>query len=327
MSLLDVSGICIQEETGFVLEDINFSLQEFQKIAIAGETGSGKSTLLKIIAGLIQPQAGEVLLDQQKVIGPQDKLVPGHPEIAYLSQQFELPQFLRVEQILRYANTLSDEDAKTLYEVCHINHLLKRRTDELSGGERQRIALARLLSTWPRLLLLDEPYSNLDTVHKNILKSIVRDIGEKLDITCMLISHDPLDTLSWADEIIVMKEGRILQKGTPKQIYKQPLNEYIAGLFGQYNLFDASEAGKLASLPGIELNGKKLLIRPESITIASDKNKAVSGVVKKITFYGSFYEIALILEEKNITVKTLECNFNEGDTVYVSLSPDDVWYL
>src|SRR5690606_10088497 len=100
-------------------------------------------------------------------------------------------------------NVLSDESAQIVFEVCRISHLLGRKTDQLSGGERQRIAIARLLVSAPDLLLLDEPYSNLDVAYKRILQDVIRDIGRKLKISCILVSHDPADTLSWASKILV----------------------------------------------------------------------------------------------------------------------------
>jgi iron(III) transport system ATP-binding protein len=156
---------------------ISFTQQKARKLAIAGETGSGKSTLLKMIAGLAQPAEGEIRFRGERVLGPQERLVPGQPGIAYLSQHFELWNNYRVEEILSYANDLSVEAAAALYAICRIDHLLARRTDQLSGGERQRIALARLLVRPPRLLLLDEPFSNLDHIHKSLLKTVIRDIG------------------------------------------------------------------------------------------------------------------------------------------------------
>ena len=327
MAFLDVSGISVIEEGTVILEDINVSVLEHQKIAIAGETGSGKSTLLQTIAGLVQPAIGQVLYQGKKVIGPHDKLVPGHQDIAYLSQQFELPRSLRVEQVLRYANTLSEEEAETLYDVCRISHLLQRRTDHLSGGERQRIALARLLTSSPRLLLLDEPYSNLDMGHKAILKSVVRDIGEELNITCTLISHDPLDTLSWADEILVMKDGQVLQQGTPVQIYQQPANAYIAGLFGNYNLLGPAEAKALSKLPGIVCNGKSMLLRPEHIRLVADESQGIAGKVRQVNFFGSYSEMEVLLPEATIKVKASESKAAKGDTVYIAVAPEDVWYI
>jgi len=327
MSFLTVTGINKQVEGNFVLKNISFTQQKLQKIAIAGETGSGKSTLLKIIAGLIQPGSGEVLFEQQKVLGPEEKLIPGHPRIGYLSQHFELRNNYRVDEVLMMANKIPDEEADTIYEVCRITHLLKRKTDQLSGGEKQRIATARLLISRPRLLLLDEPYSNLDMHHKNILKSVIHDIAERLNISCIMISHDPLDTLSWADEIFVMKDGQIIQKGTPEQVYQKPVNEYTGGLFGPYNLIDPVGDKAFAALEGTKLNGKKLFIRPENFKIVPKGNQGLQGIVDQVIYFGSYYEIKVQVSETSLTVKTTENNMSKGDTVYVSPDSSRIWYV
>jgi len=319
MTLLKVSAVCKQADDGFILNNISFSQRKLQKIAIAGETGSGKTTLLRIIAGLVQPDSGEVWFGNEKVKGPLDEVVPGHPDICYLSQDFELPNFLRVEQVLEYANTRSEEEAGILFEVCRITHLLNRKTDQLSGGERQRIAMARLLISYPKLLLLDEPFSNLDRVHKNILKSIIQDIGKRLRISVILISHDPEDILSWADKILVMKEGQLVQKGSPEKIYRQPVNEYTAGLFGNYNVIDPTNT-LFPNLVQPTKNKKRMFVRPENIKIVFNRNKGIMGKVIDVNFCGCFYEIEVECSENAITVKTESGNFTKGDTVYVSFS-------
>ena len=246
------------------LENIKFTLQKNQRLAIAGETGSGKSTLLRIIAGLAAPinapeppkpaattapeppkpaaanapaaKQGAVFFEGEKVTPPQERLIPGQPGIAYLSQHFELWHNYRVAEVLDYINDLEPADAQNLYHLCHIDHLLNRRTDQLSGGERQRIALARLLVHPPRLLLLDEPFSNLDMIHKRTLKAVLQKVTKAYGITTILVSHDPYDTLTWADKIIVLRDSHIVQQGPPRQVYEHPANEYVAGLLGDYTL-------------------------------------------------------------------------------------------
>lgn len=327
MNFLQVSGISKQADKGFTLNDISFRQQKLQKTAIAGETGSGKSTLLKVIAGLAQADSGSVLFEGKRVKGPEEKLVAGHPGIAYLTQHYELAGFLRVEQVLKYANKLSEKEAESMYEVCRISHLLKRKTDQLSGGEKQRIAIARLLLSSPKLLLLDEPFSSLDMVHKSILKSVIHDIGEKLKITCMLISHDPLDTLSWADEILVMKDGQLLQHGTPEQIYRQPVNRYVAGLFGKYNLLKPAQNQALSSLAGPVVKSKNMLIRPENFRIVPKEQAGLEGKVHKTTFFGSYTEVEVLLQKTYITIKTVENDIAVGSSIYLSLAPDGIWYV
>ncbi|MBW3546424.1 MAG: ABC transporter ATP-binding protein, partial [Bacteroidetes bacterium] len=325
MHLLEVSGIGKQQEKGFALQDICFCQAPLQKIAIAGETGSGKSTLLKIIAGLVQPDAGQVLFGAEKVKGPAEKLVAGHPHIAYLSQHFELAHSLRVAQVLQYANTLSQQEADRLYRICQIDHLLQRRTDQLSGGERQRIALARLLLGAPRLLLLDEPFSHLDAPHKQQLKKVIRDIGESLEISFILVSHDPHDSLSWADQILVMQGGRVLQKGSPQQIYQQPASEYIAGLFGSYQIISPTLAKAFAQQAGITLNGKRMLVRPEQIKLAHKAAGGLPGKIAQVVYFGSYYELEVALQKSRISLRTPDAQVKKGDQVYVRLDPAGLW--
>jgi len=306
MHLLTVSGIQKWEGKEHILKGISFKQDRFQNIAIVGESGSGKSTLLRIIAGFTQADSGEVLFEQQKVKGPMEKLIPGHSGIAYLSQHYELRNNYKIEELLRYANKLPAADAAALYRVCRIDHLLDRKNDQISGGEKQRIALARLLVTAPRLLLLDEPFSNLDLINKGILKSVIRELGERLKITCLLVSHDPTDILPWAGEIIVMKDGAIVQKGSPVQVYKHPVNEYAAGLFGKYNQ--------------ISSGGKMQFVRPEDLRIVTGTPNTLMGKVRKVFYLGNAFELEVMLLNELVTIRTIDGTIRAGDTVHVALA-------
>lgn len=324
MTFLRLSGITKKGEGGFLLSNISFSQGKLEKLAIAGETGAGKSTLLKIAAGLVQPDSGDVLFEKERVRGPAEQLVPGHPAIAYLSQHFELQKFLRVEQVLNYSNKLPAQDAQRLFEVCQITHLLGRGTDQLSGGEKQRIAMCRLLISSPRLLLLDEPYSHLDPDHKAVLKAVVRDIGHKLKITCAIVSHDPLDTLSWADKMIVLKDGQLVQEGNPAVIYREPLNAYIGGLFGKYNLIEPAMFRAFSAIPAIrrsiaKAGRKNIFIRPEQFRLVRESDRAVKGKVKEVVFFGGHREFQVAVSKYTITVRSDKAGIEPGATVYVSL--------
>lgn len=318
MDLLTLSGISSLLNGNPFIKNISFTQQEFQKIAIAGETGSGKTTLLKVIAGLAEPNAGSVMFEGEKVLAPNEKLIPGHDDIAYISQNFELRNNYRVEEELAYTNQLSDEAAASVFEICRINHLLKRWTDELSGGEKQRIVTARALISSPRLLLLDEPFSNLDMAHKQMMKNVINDITGKLKITCILVSHDPLDILSWADEILVLQNGQLIQQANPKQIYLQPVNEYTAGLFGRYNLIDKNYAQVFKKVAGFKAYpaegfGEAIFTRPEHFKIVSAKESSIKGIVKKIVFFGSYFELDVLIEDMMIFVRTMEPGLKQND--------------
>ncbi len=324
MAFLSVQHLSRTEKENLTVNDISFQQQPLQKIAIAGSTGSGKTTLLKMIAGHIQPTAGSIFFEDKRVIGPLEQLIPGHKGIAYLSQHFELFNNYWVHEILEMANKLPDEDAQNIYTVCRVQHLLKRRTSELSGGEKQRIALARLLSTSPKLLLLDEPFSNLDMVHKSIIKSVIHDIGTQLNITCIMVSHDALDILSWADTIMVMKDGAIIQTGTAEEVYRKPVNEYCAGLLGNYNLIDFT---RFTSFSPVAVNGKQAMVRPEQFILTQQPTgNSVQGTVTKIVFWGSYYTADVSVQHQTFTVKLDMPHLTPGDTVYLSITAP-IWFL
>lgn len=317
MSFLNVSSVSKMGLDGLILDDISFQLRKHQRIAIAGETGSGKSSLLKIVAGLVQPDSGSVIFEGERVDG-RDVLVPGHPGIAYLAQDFELPKSLRVEQVLEYARKRSPEEQSHLYQICHIGHLLKRRTNELSGGERQRVAIARLLAAMPKLLILDEPYTNLDRIHKLVLKKVLEEVSG-LGITCMMISHEPQELLSWADSLIILRHGKMVQRGSPKHLYHAPRNAYVASLLGTYTLMNERTPGfgEYFSLHPAASH----FIRPEYLRIG---DKGVPGSVRASRFLGSHYELEVDCRQFVVTAMEISGRYEIGDAVYVSLELPEV---
>jgi iron(III) transport system ATP-binding protein len=319
MSFLQVNEITKIEQGRAIVHPISFKQEKLQRIGIAGETGSGKSTLLKMIAGLIQPDGGAVFFNQEKVLGPLEQLLPGHPKIGYLSQHFELRNNYRVEELLAMSNRLSDDDAAIVYAICRIDHLMKRKNDQISGGEKQRIALAKLLITAPSLLFLDEPFSNLDRVHKQIIQSVIDDICTQLKITCILVSHDATDLLYWVDRLLIMKDGKIIQDGNPKQLYFHPANEYVAALLGDYNLVDTSLHPAFEQLIGEGARGKKAMIRPEQFSI-NKEGLGLMGIVKRVLFFGSYYIIEVLLDGLVIKIRTTAFQFYIGDKVFIQLS-------
>jgi len=315
MALLEVQHISKQHSGRIIIDNISFKQEALQKIAITGESGAGKSTLLKIISGHVQADNGTVLFNGERVAGPEEKLLAGHKEIAYLSQHYELHNNYVVKDLIWFQMNVDEAHAKQLFEICRISPLLERRTNQLSGGEKQRIALCMLLVKHPQLLVLDEPFSNLDPIHKNILKTVLEDMTTRLQITCLLASHDPHDTLSWAEKILVMREGSIVQQGTPEEIYYEPVNEYVAGMFGKYNLLRPEQA----SWFGIDANGKEVILRPEGFGISTGDNNGVRGTIQNIGFGGGFYEAEVLFKDLKIVVRMIKNELQVGEEVFVSI--------
>jgi len=326
MALLTVNGLNKKQGDTEVVKDVFFSQAALQNIAIAGEAGSGKTTLLKMIAGLIQPDSGDIFILNEKVKGPDEVLIAGHKSIAYLSQHFELRNNYKVYEILEMANLVSTDAANEIYAVCRITHLLQRWTDELSGGEKQRIALARLLITSPKLLLLDEPFSNLDAANKKMIQSVIHDITERIKMSCIMVSHDAADILSWADRVIVMKDGKIIQQAPAKEIYRQPINEYCAGLLGDYNIIDLNDP-IFSSIKENKVAGKKLLVRPEQIQIDSEAAYDVKGKVAEVFFKGNYYIMHVSAGAHLLSVQILQNPFEAGATVYLMIDAHKGSYI
>lgn len=324
MPLLQVANIQKKLSNGFALQNLSFNQNAQKRLAIIGESGSGKSTLLKIIAGLLQPNSGKIILNNNIVLGPDEKLVPGNKQIAYLSQHYELLNNYIVKDLILFGNKLSDSETNYLLETCQVNHLLQRKTNELSGGERQRLNLCMQLFKKPALLVLDEPFSNLDLINKNILKELLQKITADLSITTILASHEPSDVLHWADEIIVLKNGEIVQVDTSNNVYHQPKNEYVAGLLGEYNLVNHHQ---LKHLIQKDVTDGFYIIRPQHINITSVSNAKFSGKVLDIVFLGAFYLLKIQVDD---FILTAICNNNElaiNDFAGFIVTGEYIWRL
>lgn len=335
MSLLEVRNISRNDGRNQVLDNISFKQEHRQKLAIAGETGSGKSTLVKVIAGFIQPDHGEVIFNGERVLGPLEKLIAGHPKIGYLSQHFELRNNYIIDDLLDYSNKLSRPEANKIFQVCQVDHLLRRKTTQLSGGEKQRVALARLLVTNPSLLILDEPYSNLDLIHRHVIKKVIEDLSQEFDITCTLISHEPEDVLSWADELIIIKEGTIVSKGSPRELYENPTDHYTAGLLGNFYVLN-------------EINAKHFrvsdnkIFRPEHFSmshkidsekefnfektndfenefVSENKFDGLDALITSSVYYGHYYEYIVTVNGQQLSCYSINEKYKTGDSVKISL--------
>ncbi len=304
-----------------VVAPISFNLNSGCRLAIAGETGSGKSTLLKMIAGHVQPDGGEIFFNGERILGPNEQLLPGHKGIAYLSQHFELRNNYIVADLLDYGSELNAEEQLQLYQLCEIDHLLQRKTNSgLSGGERQRIALAKILTTQPKLLLLDEPFSNLDTLHKQSMRRIVANLQSTLNIGIIMISHDTTDMLSWADDIWIMQHGRLVQQGTAREIYNHPVSNYAAGLFGVYNALPTAQIQTWFPHFSNGAAQTMLISRPEQWQISLEPAPHfLEAQIETISFEGPTVLLGIRVQGQLLFCRSMQHAVSVGQTIYVHL--------
>lgn len=286
MPLLTIQQLFYSIDESAIIADFSLTLKEKEIVAILGESGSGKSTILRLIAGLTQPDSGELLLDNERIIPPSEKLIAGHGSIKLVKQDFGLfPNISLRENIVYelrfYTKDYQKERVDKLLKISNLYPISHRLPREVSGGEQQRTVIARALADEPRLLLLDEPFSHLDRQNKNRLKQEILSIISTEKSGCIFVTHDVADAYGIADKIVIIRKGQTMQIGTPEEIYFKPVNTYVAQLTGDTNLLVAAAALKLT---GRVLSAKKkLLIRPEWMRLSPDGINA--KIISKI-FYG-----------------------------------------
>lgn len=215
-----------------VLNNINFSVKKGEILAVVGESGVGKSTLLNIIAGLMEPNTGEIIFENKVLEGPKSKLIAGHLEIKLVAQDYKLnPNFTVYENIaysLRtYTKAFQNERVSELLAAFGIVDLREKLPKQISGGEKQRTAIAKAIADVPKVLLLDEPFSNLDNINKQKLKQSMSQLIRNEGIACIFVTHDLLDALQVADEIGVLFEGKLLEIIPAKSLKNYKGNEYV----------------------------------------------------------------------------------------------------
>ncbi|HLP64333.1 ABC transporter ATP-binding protein [Flavobacterium sp.] len=251
------------------LQNIDFSLERGKNLAVIGESGCGKSTLLKLIYGLYDLDEGNIFWNDVEVLGPKFNLIPGVDSMKYLAQDFDLMPFITVaENVGKYLSNIYPDKKKArvmeLLEIVEMTDFVNVKAKTLSGGQMQRVAIARVLALEPELLLLDEPFSHIDNFRKNSLRRKLFSYLKEKQITCIVATHDSTDVLSFADEVLVMKEGTIIEKGTPKKVFETPINRYVASLFGDVN--------------EMEIDGKTYLIYPHQLKVTEKSNLKVTVV-------------------------------------------------
>jgi len=321
-----------------VLRGVDLSLARGASLALMGESGSGKSTLLHLVAGLDRPDRGDIQAAGQALasLNERDLATWRREGIGLIFQQFNLIASLTVADNLAFQARLAGRHdprwQAELAERLGLATLLERYPEQLSGGQQQRVAIARAVVNKPRLLLLDESLSALDYKLRKQMQNELKALQRKLGITFVFVTHDQEEALTMSDRIVVMRDGKIEQDGTPREIYEEPKNLFVASFIGEINIFDATVIERLdeqrvrASVEGRECNitvnfaveaGQRLhvLLRPEDLRVDeihhnSDADGLI-GYVRERNYKGMTLESVVELENgKMVMVSEF---FNEDD--------------
>ena len=274
-----------------VLRNINFSLEKGEHLCIMGESGCGKSTLLKIIYGLFDLKQGTIFWEDYQVLGPAHHLVPGIEFFKYVAQDFDLMPYISVsENIKKFLSRFYPEEAEErtneLLKVIEMETYAKEKVKNLSGGQQQRVAIARALAKEPKLLLLDEPFSQIDNFKKNSLRRNLFAYLKEKNIACIVATHDGNDALSFADNMLIIRNHNVIDRGSPSDLYKNPKDKYCASLFNDVN--------------EIEIDGIVQLLYPHEIKITKNSKNKVE--VTNTYFKGYYWLIEVEYQNKKVYV-------------------------
>lgn len=320
--IINVKNLTKQHQENQIsgISNVSFDIHKGEIIAIIGESGSGKSTLLKSIYGLLKVDEGEIFFDGKRVKGPDEQLIPGHAEMKMVTQDFSLNIYAKVYDNI--ASMLSNTDIalkqqKTMEVMEHlrITPLKNKRIVELSGGEQQRVAVARALVSNTKVLLLDEPFSQVDAILKNQLRADIKALAKETGLTIIMVSHDATDGLFMADRIVILKDGQLLQIGEPRAVYNHPKHTYTAKMLGNAVVLSREQGQRL----DIKVSTEQICFYPEWVELKASWS-AKKFQVKDI-YYKGFYD-ELLLERNGVQIRALQLNAGEhkkNDHVYVNI--------
>ncbi|RRJ64335.1 sulfate ABC transporter ATP-binding protein [Paenibacillus oralis] len=276
------------------VQNVSFGIEKGQLIGLLGPSGGGKTSILRMLAGLEQPDAGEILFHGKRV----NELAPQERGIGFVFQSYALFKHMTVFdniafglQVKKVPKAEVRSRVMELVELTGLKGFESRYPHQLSGGQRQRVAFARALAPQPQLLLLDEPFAAIDAKIRQELRSWLRELIERVGITSIFVTHDQDEAIEVADEIMIINQGRLEQKGTPWDIYKEPQTPFVASFIGQSTLVE-----RAADLKGFEVEsggpGTRALIRPEYIEVGNEHeftllSATAPGTVKHLHFRGS----------------------------------------
>ncbi len=291
---LAVEGVTKCYNGVVAVKGLTFTVQPGELMVLVGPSGCGKTTVLRLIAGLEHPDEGRVILAGQCVSEGKSVVPPEHRRVSLMFQDYALFPHLTVAEnvafgLKRWPRARREERVREMLEMVSLSHLATRYPHELSGGEQQRVALARALAPNPRLLLLDEPFSNLDITLRVQMREEIRDLLKALHITALFVTHDQEEALFMGDRLAVLHRGRLEQIGPPEEIYHRPATRFVATFFGPTSFIRATvtpnglhtELGflpqRMSASVGSEVD---VLIRPDDVELVPDE-KGTARVVKR----------------------------------------------
>lgn len=337
--IIDLKDITVKYGDNVVLEKLNLYINKKEFITLLGPSGCGKTTTLRCIAGFIQPDEGDIIFEGKRI----NDVPPHKRKVNTIFQRYALFSHLNVYENIAFGPQLQKKPkdevrqiVAQMLELVNLKGFEQRSIDSLSGGQQQRVAIARALANNPHVLLLDEPLGALDLKLRKDMQSELKAIQKRLGITFIYVTHDQEEALSMSDTVVVMDKGKIQQIGTPKDIYNEPVNAFVADFIGESNIVDAVMVKDyVVSFGGVTFEcldsgfGEnafvEAVVRPEDIKIVEPGAKAsLTGKITSVTFKGVHFEILVDVGGFIWMIQTTEENHKVGEEIGMYIEPDAI---
>ena len=352
--IIELVDVCKEYDDTPAVNNVNLYVKKGEFITFLGPSGCGKTTTLRMIAGFEKPTSGKIYLNGKDIteLPPHKRpvntvfqryaLFPHlnvYDNIAYglkltkLKVTYETPQGQQYSRIEKYTKEEINEKVKKALKMVDLEGFETRSVSTLSGGQQQRIAIARAIVNEPEILLLDEPLGALDLKMRKDMQLELKDMHKKLGITFIYVTHDQEEALTMSDTVVVMKDGKIQQIGTPQDIYNEPKNTFVADFIGESNILSGTVVGDkkvrfinkvFDCIDEFELNEKvDVVVRPEDIEIVPFGEGMASGVIDSCIFKGMHYQMVLLVGRTELIIQSTK-GYEKGEKVSVNISPDNI---
>jgi len=335
--LISLRNVAVDFDGERILHNIDLDINDKEFVTLLGPSGCGKTTTLRIIGGFVEPTEGDVFFDGERI----NDLPPYKRQVNTVFQRYALFPHLNVFENVEFGlklHNVPEQERRTrvkeMLEMVNLKGYEHRSINRLSGGQQQRVAIARALINHPRVLLLDEPLGALDLKLRKEMQIELKRIQQSLEITFIYVTHDQEEALTMSDRVVVMKDGNILQQGTPQDIYNEPANAFVADFIGESNIVDGvMHRDFLVEFAGREFDcvdkgfaadeRVDVVIRPEDIKVVPTITGQFSGLVESVTFKGVHYE--MIVDSCGIKWMIHSTHAEEvGSMVGMSVEPNDI---
>ncbi|MBO7215275.1 MAG: ABC transporter ATP-binding protein [Clostridia bacterium] len=352
--IIELTGVSKEYDGTLAVENVNLYVRKGEFITFLGPSGCGKTTTLRMIAGFELPTTGKIMLNGKDITN----LPPHKRPVNTVFQRYALFPHLNVYENIAYGLKLKrvkatyvDKNGKTVekieklskkeiddkvsraLKIVDLEEFEKRSVTTLSGGQQQRIAIARAIVNEPEILLLDEPLGALDLKMRKDMQLELKEMHKKLGITFIYVTHDQEEALTMSDTVVVMKDGKIQQIGTPQDIYNEPVNSFVADFIGESNIFSGTVVGEkkvrfinkvFDCVDDFEKNEKvDVVVRPEDVKIVKEEKGMVSGTISSCIFKGVHYQMTMMVGRSEVVIQSTK-GYAVGEKVWISIAPQDI---